>query len=175
MANDPNDGRPYRSTVRRAALAEVHDAVAIVREAATWAAARGIEVWGPREIREEAFEASARKAELLIGFADQTPAATMLLQTEDPIYWPNETPASALYLHKVAIRRSFAGQGWLARLIDFAVVEANSAGIPRLRLDTILRPKLRSMYEQHGFGMLDEEPLLVYGRQMIRMERLLRT
>jgi GNAT superfamily N-acetyltransferase len=174
MTNNPSEAKPYRSTVRRAVLAEVHDAVAIIREAATWAAARGIDVWAPLEIREEAFEASARKAELLIGFADTTPAATMLLQTEDPVYWPNEAPASALYLHKVAVRRSFAGQGWLARLIDFAVVEANSAGIPRLRLDTILRPKLRSMYEQHGFRVLEEEPLLVYGKQMIRMERLLR-
>ena len=175
MGSDSSDASPYRPTVRRAALTEVRDAVAIIREAAAWAAARGIDVWAPHEIREEAFEASARKAELLIGFADATPAAMMLLQTEDAVYWPNEPPASALYLHKVAVRRSFAGQGWLARLIDFAVAEANSAGISRLRLDTILRPKLRSMYEQHGFRMLEEEPMLVNGKQMIRMERLLRS
>ena len=175
MEHNPTKARPYRSTVRRAALAEVHDAIAIIREAAAWAAARGIDVWAPREIREKAFEASARKAELLIGFADTTPAATMLLQAEDPVYWPDEAPASALYLHKVAVRRSFAGQGWLACLIDFAVVEASSASISRLRLDTILRPKLRLMYEQHDFRMLEEEPLFVNGKQMIRMERILRS
>lgn len=163
----------YRAIVRRVTVTEALDALAITREAAAWASERGIDVWSAHELRPEVFEEAARKAELVIGYADTTPAATMLLQTADPVYWPEDPPASALYLHKVAVRRAFAGQSWLARLIDFAVRDATSKRIPVLRLDTMLRPKLQSIYEHHGFRVLSEAPLLVAGRQMIRMERIL--
>jgi len=95
------------------------------------------------------------------------------VELEDLVYWPEKAPASALYLHKIAIRRAFAGQTWLSRLIGFAVDEATKEGIPLLRLDTILRPKLQSIYEHHGFRVIAEEPRMVAGRQMIRMERAL--
>ncbi len=173
MADIPSAPRPYRSTVRLALVAEAREAVTIIREAAAWAAARGTEVWAAHEIRDAAFEEAACRAELVIGYAGAAPVATMLLQTEDPVYWPQEAPACALYLHKVAIRRAFAGQGWLDRLIGFAVQVATQKDIARLRLDTILRPKLQSLYERHGFRRLAEEPLLIGGRQMIRMERIL--
>jgi GNAT superfamily N-acetyltransferase len=145
----------------------------IIREAAMWAAAQGIDVWAADELREEAFEEAARASELVIGYADATPAATMLLQSQDLVYWPEEAPESALYLHKIAVRRAFAGQSWLSRLIDFAVEEATNRAIPLLRLDTILRPKLQSIYERHGFRVIAEEPRIVAGRDMIRMERAL--
>lgn len=138
-----------------------------------WAKARGTAVWELNELRLEPFEEAARKSELVIGYADESPAATMLLQTEDRLYWPGEAPGAALYLHKVAVRRAYAGQSWLSCLIAFAVDEATRLGIGRLRLDTILRPMPRSLYEQRGFQALVEPPLLVAGRQMIRMERTL--
>jgi GNAT superfamily N-acetyltransferase len=171
----PRSSTEYRASVRRVALADVREALAIIREAATWAAAKGVPVWEQHELRPDAYEAAARRSELVIGYADATPAATMLLQAEDALYWPDEPPASALYLHKVAVRRTYAGQGWLPRLIQFAVAEAARQGIPRLRLDTIERPTPRSLYEAHGFRALVEPPLTVAGRQMIRMERILDT
>jgi GNAT superfamily N-acetyltransferase len=161
----------YRPTIRRVPVAAAREALAIIREAAAWATARGTGVWELPELCEDAFEAAARRSELVVGYAGETPAATMLLQTEDPVYWPDEAPGSALYVHKVAVRRAYAGQSWLARLIDFAVEDATRNGIPRLRLDTILRPRLQSLYEQHGFRLIQEPPLLIAGRSMIRMER----
>jgi len=173
MARDSCEAERYRATVRRVSVAGAQDALVVIREAAAWARARGIEVWAPHELRQETYEAAACNSELVVGYADATPAATMLLQSEDSIYWPQEPPGSAIYVHKVAVRRAFAGQSWLARLIDFAVEDADLRGIRALRLDTILRPKLQSLYERHGFRTLVEEPLSVAGRQMIRMERLL--
>ena len=157
--------------VRRAGIAESGIALALILEAIAWTAARGIDVWRPAELREDDFVAAARAQELILGYADNEPAATMLLQSSDSVYWPEAAPGSALYIHKVAIRRAYAGQGWLARLIAFAIDDARQRGIARLRLDTILHPKLQSMYERHGFSVLKEEPLLVAGRRMIRMER----
>ena len=159
--------------IRRVSPGEADDALSIVREAAAWADAQGIAVWTPDELRIETFAAAARKSELVIGYAGQVAAATMLLQAEDPLYWPDEPRGSALYLHKVAVRRRYAGQSWLTRLIHFAADDALRSGIRRLRLDTVLRPKLSSMYERHGFRVLAEPPIIVAGRQMIRLERIL--
>ena len=79
----------YRSSIRRVQVGGVHEALAIVREAATWAMANGVGVWELHELRDDAFEAAAWKSELVIGYADAAPAATMLLQPEDPLYWPD--------------------------------------------------------------------------------------
>jgi GNAT superfamily N-acetyltransferase len=158
-------------TVRFAGVAEGETALSILLEAAAWGAARGTDIWSEGELRAIDFAAAARTRELVIGHEGAAPAATMLLQTSDPIYWPDDAPGDALYVHKVGVRRAFASRGWLTRLIAFAAAEARARSIDRLRLDTILRPRLRSMYERHGFITVVEEPLLRNGRQMIRMER----
>jgi GNAT superfamily N-acetyltransferase len=146
-------------------------ALAILREAAAWAAQAGIGVWSQEELRETDFLAAAAAGELVLGFERGEAAATMLLQTADPVYWPEAEPNSALYIHKVAVRRASAGCGWLPRLIEFAERDARGRGLPLLRLDTIYRPKMQAMYERFGFVLLVEEPLLRYGRRVIRMER----
>jgi GNAT superfamily N-acetyltransferase len=170
---NPRNANEYRSTLRRVTAAEVHDALMIIREAAAWAAARDLDVWSERELRYDLYLEAARRSELVIGYADAVPVATMLLQSEDPIYWPEAAPGSALYVHKVAVRRAYAGQSWLTRMFGFAVAEAAGAAIPALRLDTLLRPKLQAMYEGEGFTRLAEPPLVVGGKQMIRMQRIL--
>jgi ribosomal protein S18 acetylase RimI-like enzyme len=159
--------------VRRVGPDFAVEAVAILREATAWSTSRGIAVWADAELRDPEFVAAARAGELVIGFADDRAAATMLLQAADDVYWPEAAPGSGLYLHKLAVRRAFAGQGWPGRLIEFAAHEAQLRGIGRLRLDTLARLPLQSLYEAHGFSVLDEEPLHVRGRRMIRMERAL--
>jgi GNAT superfamily N-acetyltransferase len=168
---NPRNAHGHGSTLRRVTTAEVHDALVIIREAAAWAAARDIDVWTEHELRYDLYLEAARRSELVIGYADAAPAATMLLQTADPVYWPEDAPASALYLHKVAVRRAYAGKSWVARMVAFAVDEADRAGVPLLRLDTLLRPKLQAIYESHGFIRLAEPPLTIGGRQIIRMQR----
>ena len=159
--------------MRRVHAENAAEAVAILREAAAWAAARDAPVWTPDELRVEDFAAAARAEELVLGYAGATAAATMLLQAADPVYWPEAAPGSALYVHKVAVRRAYAGQRWVDRLIEFAAADARRRHIGRLRLDTMLRPPLRALYERLGFTVIPEEPLLMRGRRMIRMERVL--
>jgi GNAT superfamily N-acetyltransferase len=149
------------------------EGLAILREANAWATANGMRVWNDAELHEAEFERAAAAGELILGFEGPRAAATMLLQAADAVYWPEAEPGSALYVHKVAVRRAFAGRGWLPRLIDFAVQEARGRAIPFLRLDTIHRPKMQALYEQLGFRLLVEEPMTRYGRLIIRLERRL--
>ena len=160
-------------TVQRVGAEAAAEAVAILHEAAAWAAARNAPVWTPDELRIDDFRVAANAEELVVGYAGSTPAATMLLQAADRVYWPEAAPGSALYVHKVAVRRAYAGQQWVDRLIEFAAADARRRKIGRLRLDTILRPALRSLYERLGFTVIPEEPLMMRGRPMIRMERVL--
>jgi GNAT superfamily N-acetyltransferase len=95
----------------------------------------------------------------------------MFLQTVDDFYWPEAAPGAALYIHKLAVRRAFAGQGLLGEMLAFAAADARARGIPLLRLDTFLRPAMQLMYERHGFSVVAETPRTVRGRQIIRLER----
>jgi GNAT superfamily N-acetyltransferase len=149
------------------------EALGILREAAAWALGRGVNVWADAELREQDLLAAAELGQLLMGFSGDRFAATMLLQSSDPIYWPDAAPHTALYLHKIAVRREFAGLGWLSRLIEFAVNDARDRGVPWLRLDTLCRSPLEGLYARHGFAALNEPPIVIGGRLMIRMERRL--
>jgi GNAT superfamily N-acetyltransferase len=147
------------------------DALGILREAAAWALARGVDVWTDAELREPDFQAAAESGQLVMGFSGARSAATMLLQSADPVCWPDAEPDTALYLHKIAVRREFAGHGWLTRLIEFAVNDARDRGVGSLRLDTLCRSPLEGLYARHGFAALNGPPILVEGRLLTRMQR----
>ena len=168
-----NPVRDQSCIVRRAGVAESGAALRILLEAAGWGAARGTHIWTDAELRAIDYAAAAAAGELALGYEGSDAAATMLLQSGDPIYWPEDPPGRALYIHKVAVRRAYAGRDWLSRLIAFAVDEARVRKISLLRMDTILRPQLQSMYERHGFAVVVGPPIIRAGRQMIRMERWL--
>jgi GNAT superfamily N-acetyltransferase len=159
--------------VRRAGPDYATEAIAILREAIAWAKSRGIYVWNSAELHERDFVVAAQAGELVMGFSGHRAAATMLLQSSDNVYWPEAPRGSSLYLHKIAVRRAFAGHGWPGQLIDFAANDAREQGVHRLRLDTLPGPRLTALYARHGFVALDEPPMMVEGRLMIRMERAL--
>ena len=97
----------------------------------------------------------------------------MRLQTEDALFWPNDAPGEALYIHKVAVSRSHAGRGWTKRLIDFAVDAAQRLEIPHLRLDTVPIARMLKIYQDLGFEIVDTEPQDFDGRSLMRLQRRL--
>lgn len=171
MNNDAGRSEVLGGNVIRVGPEFAGEALGILREAAAWALGRGVDVWTDAQLREQDLLAAADLGQLLMGFSGDRSAATMLLQSSDPVYWPDAAPHTALYLHKIAVRREFAGRGWLTRLIDFAVSDARDLGIRRLRLDTLCRSPLEGLYVRHGFVALNEPPIVVGSRLMIRMER----
>ena len=162
-------------TVLRVGEEFAAEALLIVQEAASWARDRGFNVWTTAELHAQDFVAAARAQQLAMGFSGARPAATMLIQTSDRLYWPDAAPNSSLFLHKIAVRREFAGQQWLGRLIEFAVADAGDRGIEWIRLDTLFQSRLQGLYETQGFTVVNEPPLLVDRRLMIRMQRPSRT
>lgn len=91
---------------------------------------------------------------------DSTAAGTITIDTEDPVdpskkpVWPAyRLGESALYVHRVIVRRSHAGQGLGARLLDWAsAVATRLIGSPLLRIDVWTDNwDLHAYYRSQGF------------------------
>ena len=95
----------------------------------------------------------------------------MRTDTADPVHWPEDLPGDALYIHKLAVARCAAGQGWPARLIHAAAGVAAALPARFLRLDTAPREKLIRVYREIGFRLVDPRPCLFGGRELVRLER----
>lgn len=79
-------------------------------------------------------------------------AGTMRFQLEDKLFWPDRPLGEACYVHRLAVRRAFAGTGVSSALLAFAAARARFLGRPYLRLDCEShRGRLRSLYERFGF------------------------
>ena len=134
-----------------AAGAGAGDAGRILVEAAEWQAARGLQGWNPALFTPEWLERHAAAGELFLARLRGEPAATMLLQDEDPLFWPDAPAGESLFLHKLAVSRAFAGRGVALEMIGFAAREAARRGRAYLRLDCARREALARLYEGAGF------------------------
>ena len=172
--DDPLHEPPPRERADRIEFvdaARAAEAVGILREAAQWLIDRGLGHWSVDEFNRADFVAHAQAGELVIGFEDESAAAVMLLQSSDSLYWPMEPADAALYIHKLAVRRASAGRRWSHRMIEWAARQARTRGVAHLRLDTIPKSVLQSLYEQEGFVSVDRYPIRVGSTVVIRMER----
>ncbi|SDL88658.1 GNAT family N-acetyltransferase [Nonomuraea jiangxiensis] len=82
------------------------------------------------------------------------PVATIALDDHaDPEFWtPADRPSSALYIHKLAVARPWAGSGLGDALLDWAGSMAYAAGLPWLRLDCAKdNRRLQDYYRSRGF------------------------
>jgi len=149
---------------------DVSSALLILREASRWVSRRGLPGWSEAELQATDLPHHSAAGALILGFADKSPVACMLLQRSDPIYWPRATPGCALYLHKLAVRRAHAGRGWGSRMIAWAKAEARRQHIKRVRLDTWADSRLTEFYAAHGFRLIDRLAERRDGMGMCRME-----
>lgn len=137
--------------ITRGAAADVDAALAVLREAAQWLIERGTPLWLPDELAPEPLRHAAEAGELCLARIGGEVAGMMLLQSRDPLFWPEAREGEALYVHRLAVRRAVAGRGVARAILDWAADEARSAGSAYLRLDCADRPKLRALYESCGF------------------------
>jgi GNAT superfamily N-acetyltransferase len=68
------------------------------------------------------------------------------------VFWPDMISGTSAYLHRLAIRRAFAGKGVSQMLLTAGLEKARSLSRSYLRLDCASdREKLRQLYEAYGF------------------------
>ena len=129
----------------------------ILEDAAAWVASLGVPSWGQGSFRDPEGGGRARLLDaiqaggLYVASIAGEPAATVSLFDRDERFWPG-APRDALYVHKLAVRRSFAGRDLGGAILRWAADLARSEHRRCLRLDCPRDdPGVRRYYEQAGF------------------------
>jgi GNAT superfamily N-acetyltransferase len=142
----------------------------VLQEAARWITTWRTQLWDP-ELLGEAFTAPfIARGEMLTARTDGQIAGVMILQPEDPLFWPDRPSGEAAYVHKLAVRRAYAGMGAPAALIDHAAGLARTQQRYLLRLDC--HPDLAGVYRTLGFHAVDEMDVRHPEAGQIRVARM---
>jgi ribosomal protein S18 acetylase RimI-like enzyme len=141
--------------IRQAREEDVDEVVATLSEAARWLLDRGIRQW-PDPFPRDRVEALVLGGESFVARLGGEPAGSLVLRWSDVSFW-GEQPDDAGYVHALAVRRKFAGQGLGARLLAWAEARVGDAGREFLRLDCMAEnAALRTYYERLGFELQGE-------------------
>ncbi|MBM9505299.1 GNAT family N-acetyltransferase [Actinacidiphila acididurans] len=142
--------------IRPAQPGELRVVEDLLREASAWLASRGIDQWQFPPHRDRITQA-LRRGEVFLATTDGLPMATLQLDDHaDPEFWTTEDkPGDALYVHRMAVSRKFAGSGVGGTLLNWALERAATAGKPWLRLDAWKdNHGLHRYYESQGFTLV---------------------
>lgn len=132
-------------------------AILIMKEVAAWGRKRGFTLWPDEWLTpEQLITSDAQPENFCIGSVNGTITCAFILQWADPDYWPQAPRYEAAYLHKLCVRRNFAGTGMTKIVVNAVKQECLKRGIRYIRLDTALDEKVvRKIYLNAGFKIVD--------------------
>lgn len=135
---------------------KMQEAISVMKEVALWGRQKGYRVWPDEWLTpEELLSKDALPENFCIGTIEGETACAFLLQWTDSEYWPDAPAFEAAYLHKLCVRRSFAGMGMTGLVVDALRAECRRRGVRYIRLDTALdEPTVRKIYLKAGFKIV---------------------
>jgi Acetyltransferase (GNAT) family len=137
-----------KPTIRMASIEEVDLVSDILCEAAKWLTEKGEPLWKAGELVAEKLSVDVSNGMFYIAWVGNDAAGVFKFQTEDKLFWPDVPVDESCFIHRVAVRRNYAGKGICSAMIDYAKAATEVIGRRFLRLDTdATRPKLRAVYE----------------------------
>ena len=152
-----------RIEVRPATSHDASVVAGILAEVDAWVAALGTPMWELGEVDAGRIEAEVGQGLFVLAWCGSEPAGTVKFQLEDPEFWPDRPGDNAAYIHRLAVRRMFAGGRISTALMAWAVDRARTLGRDILRLDCDAdRPALRTVYERFGFVYRDDRQVGPY-------------
>jgi GNAT superfamily N-acetyltransferase len=138
--------------IRQAKSEDVAVVAAILSEAAQWLADSGKVMWRDNELVPERIAEDVNAGLFFLVECDGVEAGTVKFQLADELFWPDVPPRESAFIHRLAVRRQFAGGGVSTAIFEWAVARARALGKRWLRLDCeAARPRLRAIYERFGF------------------------
>ncbi|WP_310489690.1 GNAT family N-acetyltransferase [Chamaesiphon sp. VAR_69_metabat_338] len=139
-------------SVRQATLDDISIVSEILAEAAAWLDRQNMSLWQPEHIALSVIRQEIELGLFYIAFCEGVAAGVVQFQTEDLEFWPDVIQADSAFLHRLAVRRSFAGGAISTQIFQWAIEHSRELGKHFLRLDCVAdRPRLRSIYEHFGF------------------------
>jgi GNAT superfamily N-acetyltransferase len=138
--------------VRQATLEDRSTVSEILTEAAEWLNRKNMPLWEQEHIALSVIERDIEQGLFYIAFCEGVAAGVVIFQTEDLVFWPDIIQEDSAFLHRLAVRRSFAGGAVSRQIFQWAIEYSLELGRHFLRLDCVAdRPRLRSVYENFGF------------------------
>lgn len=137
---------------RQATQADLKDALHILKEANQWTGREGTTMWREEEIGAARIQHLIESEHLYLAVSNGEVIGTISYEVEDPIYFPEITDGRTAFIHLLAVRRAFGGQGVGQAMITWAAEKALGEGKHFLRLDCVAeRQSLCAFYESLGF------------------------
>jgi GNAT superfamily N-acetyltransferase len=131
---------------------DVEESKSIIMEAAQWLADSGKAMWNMDEIK----GIKNPSEEFIVMWENEKSVATLLLSFEDKLFWPNIPRNESGYIHKLSIRRKYAGLGYSKCIVQYACQLCRDRDIEYIRLDCDAKRKaLRSFYKDLGFSLTE--------------------
>jgi len=141
-----------RPSIRQAKPRDAKRVSSILREAAQWLEQTGRPMWRDDELLPARIVADVDAGLFFVAEWDGQAAGVVKFQLEDSLFWPDVPPGKSAFVHRLAVKRQFAGRGVSSALLCWAVERARTLGKNYLRLDCeASRPQLRAVYERFGF------------------------
>jgi len=138
--------------VRQAVPADIDTVSAILVEAANWLEGRNMRMWRANELLPERIAKDVNEGLFFLALCEGEPAGTIKFQLSDLEFWPDVPESESAFIHRLAVRRRFAGGTVSSALLSWAVERTRLLGRQYLRLDCeASRPQLRAVYERFGF------------------------
>ena len=138
--------------IRQAMPPDTEKIAEVLREAAQWLEQSGKPMWRDDELVPSRIAADVDAGLFFIAECDGEAAGVVKFQLEDGQFWPDLPAGESAFVHRLGVRRRFAGGRISSALLSWAVERARSLGRIYLRLDCeASRPKLRAVYEKFGF------------------------
>ncbi|MDN3262916.1 GNAT family N-acetyltransferase [Streptomyces sp. CSDS2] len=138
-------------------------------DAASWLRERGTDQWA-KPFPAEHILASIRRGEVFMirptPLSDAAATITLDRDADTRLWTPEEIAEPAMYVHKLAVDRAYAGAGLGGVLLDWAGAQAAQQGARWLRLDAwSTNSRLQRYYLAEGFRHVrtSTDPTVVSG------------
>ena len=124
----------------------------ILREAARWLDETGMPMWRQDELLPTSIATEVDSGLFFLAECDGEAGGTIRYQLEDRLFWPDVLQDDSAFIHRLAVKRRFAGGEISSAVILWAIARTHALGRRYLRLDCeAARMRLRAVYERIGF------------------------
>lgn len=139
-------------SIRQASSQDIDVVAEILGEAARWLEEQGMPMWHKDELQPKRIVADVDSGQFFLAECDGVPAGAIRFQLEDRLFWPDVPQHDSAFIHRLAVRRRFAGGEVSSALLLWAIARTHTLGLRYLRLDCeASRARLRALYERIGF------------------------
>lgn len=140
--------------IEQAQMDDAEAVASVLQEAAQWLADTGRPLWIPSEVSYERVLRDTAAGNFFAARDGDEVIGVMRFELEDRFFWPEVEAGTSAFVHKLAVRRSWAKKGVSTALLTFAQERAQGLKRQHLRLDCVAeRQGLRAIYERFGFSL----------------------